>query len=104
MDRTEILIIVNEYLLLDVISGGVTSNKELVNKMVDELASQLEPQVMQKIAEDEKKLLDMLFASKIAEIQAHIIYGEPLEQRMGKVKLAEKLDDLHKKLKSNFSA
>ena len=70
----------------------------------ENLSSQLEPQVMQKIAEDEKKLLDMLFASKIAEIQAHIIYGEPLEQRMGKVKLAEKLDDLHKKLKSNFSA
>jgi len=62
----------------------------------------LNAEVIVKLADDEKKILDMLFASKTAEIQAHIIFDEPLEKRMGKVKLMGKLNEIHKKL-SKFS-
>jgi len=60
MNRTDILMIVNEYLMLDVISGKVTSDKELVNKMVDKLASQLEPPVKPEIADDIEEVVLML--------------------------------------------
>jgi hypothetical protein len=71
-------------------------------EVVEMLVSRVNAEVIVKLADDEKKILDMLFASKTAEIQAHIIFDEPLEKRMGKVKLMGKLNEIHKKL-SKFS-
>lgn len=65
--------------------------------------SRVGAEVIVNFAEDEKELLRLLFTSKIAEIQASIIIDEPAEQRFGKVKLADKLNALYKKIVSKIS-
>jgi len=49
--------------------------------------------------EEEHRILKLLLASKIAEIQVNIVYDEPLDQRMGKVKLINVLNDINEKVK-----
>ena len=77
MNRTDILMIVNEYLMLDVISGKVTSDKELVNKMVDKLASQLEPPVSWICARHSKIHNIGLFTDKPIKAGQRIYFDAP---------------------------
>jgi hypothetical protein len=63
-----------------------------------EAVNRLEKLVSPIFTEEEHKILKLLLASKIAEIQVNIVYDEPLEQRMGKIKLINILNDIHKKI------
>lgn len=62
-------------------------------------AIQVQAVVSPIFTEEEHRILNLLLASKIAEIQVNIVYDEPLDQRMGKVKLMNILNDIHKKVK-----
>jgi hypothetical protein len=61
-------------------------------------AIQVDAEVKVNFAEEEHRILKLLLASKIAEIQVNIVYDEPLDQRMGKVKLVNILNDINKKI------
>jgi hypothetical protein len=84
---------------------GITSyaRQEMWNwmegKLVEAASSvNVDQRVSPIFTEEENRILTLLLASKIAEIQVHIVYDEPLEQRMGKVKLINVLNDIHKKI------
>ena len=77
---------------------------ELHNKIDDAILEMLNSNRLEKLVspiftEEEHRILNLLLASKIAEIQVNIVYDEPLDQRMGKVKLMNILNDIHKKVK-----
>lgn len=102
MDKNKIEKLIKDYTdkLTFNTSYAVTSYMQKFTKdlFVEIESNQTELQSKLEISNEEITLLDRLFASKIAEIRAHFVYNEPLEQRNGKIKLAEMLDNIHKKL------
>ena len=65
----------------------------------DEESNQVQAGVSPIFTEEEHRILNLLLASKIAEIRVNINYNEPLDQRMGKVKLMNILNDIGEKVK-----
>ena len=66
------------------------------------VSNQVEAGVSPIFTEEEHRILNLLLASKIAEIRVNINYNEPLDQRMGKVKLMNILNDIGDKVKIRF--
>ena len=88
-------------------TNNFTNNNEFIEQIIifdkfwewiETKVSRVELPVSPIFTEEEHKILKLLLASKIAEIQVHIVYDEPAEQRMGKVKLINILNDIHKKI------